>query len=80
MYAIRSYYAAPGAAKGERRPDDGRKAGVFDDGPGLGEAVGMPAGRNLDADAGHRLLEQVPVFRFLDGGHIGADEFHPVFV
>ena len=38
--------------------------------------MGKPRARNREVDAPHRLLEQGPVLGHLDGGELGADQFH----
>ena len=69
--------AATAAAQRERRPDDARVAadllphrlGFIQGGGDAGRAHG-------NADALHRLLEQVAVLRLLDRLQVGADQLH----
>jgi hypothetical protein len=70
--------AAARTAEGERRPDHQRVSDARRELLGILGAgrVGRP--RNLDADAVHAVLEELPVFRGLDGLVIRADQLHAV--
>ena len=70
--------AAADAAHGERRADDRRKAGARHRGHRLVERLHHRRRRRVDADLGHRLAEQLPVFRDLDRLDRGADQLHAV--
>src|SRR5690606_34058208 len=70
--------AAAGAAEGEARPDDRGEADRLDELEGLLEAGDEAAGRRLEADARHRLLEELAVLALLDRGVVRADELHAV--
>src|SRR5581483_4253127 len=71
--------AAAGTPQRERRADDhgetdfGRKLeAVF-------QIVDQRGFGDVEADAGHRVLEEEAVFGFLDGADVRADELHFVF-
>ena len=72
--------APAGAAQGEGRPDDGGKARILHQFPGLFDGPREAAPGHLQADALHGLLEQFPILRHLDRLELGADEFDPVAV
>ena len=72
--------AAADAAHRERRPDDGREAGVVDKDERLLERSGHPAARHLDADLAHGIAEQQAIFGDLDGLDRRANELDVVLV
>ena len=53
--------------------DDGGQADVVDDDPGFLHRVRCAGSETVEADAEHRLLEDLPVFRGCDRFGIGAD-------
>ncbi len=65
--------AAPGAAEGEARAQDGREAGVADDGARLVDRVGDARPRARQPDLLHGGLEERAVFGLGDGLGAGAE-------
>src|SRR5690606_2976371 len=72
--------AAAGAAQCEAGPDDGRVADAANEVKAVCQCRDHLARRCLDADARHRLLEQLPVLALLDGCVVGADQFNTVLL
>ena len=66
--------AAAGSSHGEGRADDGGQTDVFDGGHRLGHRIGDGGLGVLEADAVHRLAEELAVLGHLDGGAFGADQ------
>ena len=67
--------AAAGAAKRERRPDDGGQADILERFERLNERLDLVRARRGKPDLGHRLAEQLAVFCLVDRGGGGADHF-----
>src|SRR5207245_1600487 len=62
------------ATQRERRPDDRRVADLTDERARLVEAPRVARARQREADALHRLLEELAVLRLPDRGELGADQ------
>ncbi len=72
--------APAGAAEGERGPNDRRQADLVERRKAFGEVVGHDRARRFEADPRHRLAEQRPIFRLVDGLGLGTDHLDAVLL
>ena len=68
--------AAAGAAERERRPDDRRQPDIVERLQRLDQRLDLMRARRGKPDLGHRVAEQLAVFRLVDGFRGGADHLH----
>ena len=68
--------AAAGAAEREGRADDGGQPDILERLERLDQRLDLPGARRFEADAGHRLAEQLAVLGLVDGVRGGADHLH----
>ena len=73
-------HAAAFTAKGEGRAHDGRQADMGQRVHCFLDRMDEAGARGVEADLVHRLAEQQPVFRLLDGFQLGADQLDIVFI
>ncbi len=64
----------------KRGADDDREADLGGEVEAVAKIVDQGGARHVEADAGHRILEEEAVFGFLDGFEFGADELDVVLV
>ena len=72
------HHRAAHAAQGEGGADDGGQAGLFQDLETILDGAGEAAHGYVQADAAHRVVEELPLLRRPDGPDAGPDEAHVV--
>ena len=72
--------AAAGAAHCVGGANDDGEAYRLDEIHGFGEGIGYAGARRVDAERGHRLLEDLAVLAALDGVEVDADDLDAVLV